>query len=166
MQHLISFGCVFILLMGASFALATENSATIAGAYQVELHDLEGSTFFMQRPGVWMLQLRTPKEHKETTGTGYLVTMFFSKDFSLDKGKFPIRFHYMNEKNTLGGSVIVRGEKRVQFSFDTNGTIEFTRTDDRLQGDFEYTTFDKTREPRQSVTVKGTFDVERGDALK
>lgn len=156
---------VLILILIAT-SVAAENSLKVDGASEVELEDLTATVFFQEGVGLWMLQLRTPPAYKRTTGSGNTATMFFSKDFELSPGRYPIRFHYRNEANTLGASWIVSGDKRVMFSHDTEGTIEFSRVDDRLEGTFEYTTFDGSEEPRQSVRVQGRFEVDRREALK
>jgi hypothetical protein len=51
-------------------------------------------------------------------------------------------------------------------SYDTTGTAVFETFDDQIKGTFEFTIFDGSNEPRKRVTVKGKFDVPRGDAFR
>jgi hypothetical protein len=155
-----------LLLPGMQAAFAADNSLNIDGAFQAEAHGLRATVFLNERIGIWMLQVGSTRAYRKATGSGYAATLFFSKKFVLREGRFPVRFRYLGKENTLGASLVVSGKNRAMFSHDTNGTIEFTRVDDRLQGSFEYTTFDRSKDPRRSVRVRGTFDVERGAALR
>ena len=95
-------------------------------------------------------------------GSTYSVNIFFSSDFELAPGEYPIEFSYRSQANTLGGSFRGNG---TTFSHDTNGTAEFIEVGDRVKVLFEFETFDQSEgsEDRRRVTVKGEAICARAD---
>ncbi len=138
----------------------------INGAFEADLQETNAQLVFNQRASIWMLQIRSRREYKKQHGSGFTANLFFSRKFDAASDTYPIRFQYLSSSDTLGGSVIVSGKKRVVFSHDTEGTANFAAFDERVEGSFEFFAYSGSKEPRQKISVKGTFSCPRGEALK
>lgn len=139
---------------------------TVDGAFNANVENATGQLFFNERIGIWMLQVRSPREYKKQNGTGFTATLFFSKDFAPRTGEFPIKFNYLSRKDTLGGSLIASGKARAMFSHDTAGKVVFSKFDQQVKGSFEFSAFDGSKEPRREVKVKGVVECPREGAFE
>ena len=79
---------------------------------------------------------------------------FFSDEFKLQSGTFPVEFSYRSKPNTLGAPFIQRGG---MFSHDMEGMAKFTEFEDQIMICFKFQTFDRSEgsEGRRSATIKG-----------
>lgn len=148
-----------IFFMGVGVPALAEsadgNSYTVSGAVNGTINDGRCWLNFNKFGKVWILRL-TPKDSSNPA-----ANLFFSPVFgSPAPGEYPIRFSYRDKKATLGASVT---NQRDTYSHDTDGTVAFSRFDDRVVGSFSYTTALKDG---TSVSAKGSFDCPRGDALR
>lgn len=149
---------VFMMTIGMAGTAQAGASFEISGDFEASVNDATASILRNEHVDIPMLQVRADR---------YMVTLFFSHDFSPTPGTYRIQFNYLNEKNVLGGSVIISGsDDYVMLSYDTAGTAVFEVFDDNIKGTFEFTTFDGPKEPRQQVTVAVSFDLPRGDAFR
>jgi hypothetical protein len=170
LKHLI---IIILFLLGTLTAFAGAAKLTGEGAFKisgdrsVSYDSASASISFMKAIKIWHIKLSTPYDYKKREGSGFMVNLFFSRKFSPKTGTFPIKFSYLNEPNTLGGSLVVTGEKKGMFSHDTDGKITFKSFGDTVSGEFEMTTLKKRRgQEDEKVTIKGSFTCPRGDAFK
>ena len=155
---------MFLLFPG--FISAGEGTIEIQGAFEAMIEDATAGVTFNERGGVWMLQLRSPREYKKAQGVGFTVNIFFSKTFTPSEGTFPVLFSYRSNPMGLGGSVLVSGNDRGTFSHDTVGEVTFSSFDDLVEGSFAFESFDGSDEPRRKIQAGGVFSCSRGEALK
>ncbi len=150
---------IFAIMIMAGTAVAEPGSGSfqITGDFEANTDDATASIFLNERVNIRMFQVRADR---------YMVTLFFSRDFTPAPGTYPIQFNYLNAKNTLGGSVIVSGDDYVMLSHDTEGTAVFEVFDEQIKGTFEFTSYDGSQEPRQQVTISGSFDMPRGSVFR
>ena len=155
-------------ITSAAPAVAGTGAFTVSGDSEATIEGATASFSYIDRAGVWMLQIRSPGDYKKAHGSGYSVNLFFAKSFAPAAGTFPIRFSYRNAEDTLGGSVRISGDGRVTLSHDTTGTAVFTKFGDQVSGTFELTVHDKSADSegtRRTVKAEGNFHLDRGDAL-
>jgi hypothetical protein len=147
--------------------LSGKGAFMISGDRSVSYDSASARISFMKAIKIWHITLSTPYDYKKKNGSGFMVNLFFSRKFSPQTGTFPIKFSYLNEPDTLGGSLMVTGEKRGMFSHDTDGKITFKSFGDTVSGEFEMTALKKRRgQEDEKVTIKGSFTCPRGDAFK
>ena len=166
MANLLVFAIVGFLAAANLVAEGRTGTLEISGTFEAELKETSVQLVFNQRARIWMLQIRSRREYKKQHGNGFMANLFFSRKFSAAPGIYPIRFHYLSKENTLGGSLKVSGKKREMFSHDTEGSARFTAFDTWVEGSFEFSSYSASKEPRQKITVKGTFACPRDEALK
>lgn len=140
-------------------------SFTITGAVEASVDDATSFVSKIERIKIWKLTLTPPRAYKEENGHDIIVSLFFSRNFDPKPGTYPVQFSYLNAENAMGGSVVVLGEGRNMYSHDTEGEVTFESFDERLIGSFHFVSYDGSNEDRHEVSVEGTFDCERGDAL-
>ena len=155
-----------VILLAAGFTSAGEGTIEIQGAFDVMIEDATVDVAFNERAGIWMLQLRSPREYKKEQGVGFTVNIFFSKKCNPSEGTFPVLFSYLSKQDALGGSVLVSGEGRGTFSHDTNGEVEFSSFGDLIEGSYAFESFDGSDAPRRMIKVKGLFSCSRGEAFQ
>jgi len=148
---------LMIVMMALAGAAQADNSLEITGDFETSADNATANMLLNERVDIPMLQMRAGH---------YMVTLFFSRDFTPATGAYPVQFNYLNDKNVLGGSVIVSGDDFVMLSYDTEGTAVFETFDDQIKGTFEFISFDGPNEPRKQVTVKARFDMPRGEAFR
>ena len=68
---------VGLILFSAGFVSAGERTIEIHGAFDVKIEDASADLIFNERAGIWMLQLRSPREYKKERGVGFSVNVFF-----------------------------------------------------------------------------------------
>ena len=147
----------FIIGVGNPVFAAEKGSSmfTLEGAVSGSFKDARCSLVYNKYGKVWMLRL-TPKD-----GRSPAANLFFSPKFGNAKaGKYPVKFSYRGAAATMGGSVT---EGRTMYSHDTDGTVDFSRFDDRVEGSFSYTSKSRSGD---SVLASGSFDCSRGEALR
>ena len=132
----------------------------------MKIEDATVDVFFNERAGIWMLQLRSPREYKKEQGVGFSVNIFFSKTFTPSEGAFPVLFSYLSKPDGLGGSVLVSGDGKGMFSHDTNGEATFSSFGDLIEGSYAFESFDGSDDPRRMVKVSGIFSCSRGETFK
>ena len=154
-----------MLAVAAGVVSAGDGTIDVQGAFEATIEDASVNLAFNERAGIWMLQLRSPREYKEENGVGFNVNLFFSRRFEPATGTFPILFSYLAEKDGLGGSVIVSGEESVMFSHDTAGEAVFSSFGDVVEGSFAFEAFEGSGECRRTIRVRVTFSCARGKAF-
>ena len=147
-------------------ATAGTGNLEITGSLNGTVKETSAELLYMERVKIWMLQLRSPVDHKKEHGTGFMANLFFSREFDPHPGTYTIRFSYLSKVDTLGASLVVSGEGKGMFSHNTEGAASFGEFGEKVTGKFEFTSYDGSKEDRRKVTVKGTFSLPRGDALK
>jgi hypothetical protein len=161
---------IAILLSLGMFAVPGDGAKLyITGEYDAMFDDATASVAYISFAKTWAVQLRSPKAFRNEHGYGFLANLFFSRTFAADTGTYPVQFSYLNDANVFGASLAVMGKGRKIYSHDTRGEVVLsTVTDSRLAGTFRFVVFDggESEEHRQSVAVTGSFDCERGEALK
>ncbi len=161
-----------LFLVGSLTAAGADNMVgkgefKVSGDRSVICDSAAASFSYMKTVKIWSITLSTPYAYKKKSGSGFMVKLFFSRKFSPKAGTFPIKFSYLNKPGTLGGSLVVSGEKRGMFSHDTEGTITFKSFGDTVTGEFEMTILKKKRGQKdQKVSINGSFTCPRGDAFK
>lgn len=87
-------------------------------------------------------------------GQSYSTNLFFSSDFELQPGTYPVAFSYRKKTNTFGGSYVQRG---AMFSHDTQGTVEVLEVGDKVKLRFSFTAYETSggEGERRKVTIKG-----------
>lgn len=153
---------VLMLICFSSTAMAqTISFFTVTGDVDVEI---EAATATMTKiagrfPAITIISTAATTRK---LGGSHSVNLFFSNDFSAKPGSYPIRFSYRKQANTLGGSVMMPGNR---FSHDTVGTAYFLEFGEQVKVQFEFKTFNKSEgvEGRQSITIKGEAICDRVD---
>jgi len=151
-----------VLLPGTTEAKSGESNFKYAGYVAGNVTKGTADFHYMKRVNIWNLTLgRYGKSSRES----YYARIFFSRDFIPKVGEFPIKFSYLNKKDTCGGSFIFReknGNKGF-FSHDTKGTITFREFSNTVEGTFNM----KVKDGKgKTVDIKGDFELERGEAFK
>jgi len=141
-------------------------SFTITGEIEVSVEDATSFVSEITRLKIWKLTLTSPPSYKAENGHNIVVSLFFSRNFEPKPGAYPVQFSYLNAENAMGGSVVIIGGGTTMYSHDTEGEITFDVFDERLIGSFHFVSYDGSDEDRHGVSVEGTFDCERRDALK
>lgn len=128
------------------------------GDIKIEIQKAQAGIFYMKAIKVWQIVISSPAFYKKFGKEGS-VHLFFSRDFRLKKGKYPVTFNYLGKKDTLGGSFSYheKQKKTIRFSFDTQGEATFTKVDKTVEGEFSFKVFSKSKEARLSVVVSGKF---------
>jgi hypothetical protein len=137
------------------------NHFTVSGDDSFTEGNATGSINKMARVDIWKITLQN--KGKRADGKRILANLFFSKEFDVKAGTFPVKFSYLGEKDTFGASLFVIGGGPKQYSHDTEGKVTIDAVGKELKGSFEYTT--NTRD-KKKVTVKGKFAIPPGDLLK
>ncbi|MGJ8669960.1 MAG: hypothetical protein ACSHXK_10775 [Oceanococcus sp.] len=134
---------------------AEGNNFFLQGSVSGDFKRATCSLNFNKYGKVWTLRV-TPEG-----GYSPAANLFFSPKFgAAQAGEYPVKFSYRGSVGTLGGSVTTESET---YSNDTDGTVNFTRFDDRVVGTFAYSSNSSNGE---SVSASGAFDCMRGGALQ
>ena len=162
--------CSSLILTPSALCQSTSSdpdtaSFTIAGDIEVSVEDATSFVSEITRIKIWKLTLRSPPSYKAENGRNIIVSLFFSRNFEPKPGAYPVQFSYLNAENAMGGSVVVLGNGVDMYSIDTEGEITFEVFDERLTGSFHFVSYNGSDEDRHEVSVKGTFDCARGNAL-
>ncbi len=151
----------FTFLCGVTYA--GESKFSYKGAVNGEVTEGRADFSYMKAISIWRLSLG---KYNRETRESYNVNIFFSRDFQPKAGTFPIKFSYLNKKDTCGGSFIFRKDKNSRskmLSTATNGTLTFETFGEKVKGTFKY---DVTDGKELKETVSGSFELERGNAFK
>jgi len=137
---------------------------TISGDVSLNYDSAKARIVYLKPIKIWRLEIKTPYKYKKANGSGYTVSLFFSRKFTPKAGTFPIKFSYLNKVDTMGGSLVVSGKNRGMYSHDTDGTITFTSFSDTVSGKFKMTT--TKGKDKGNVSVEGSFTCPKGEAFK
>ncbi len=133
-----------------------------SGDFKIDIPLAKVYMNYMKRINIWHIWIHTPTKDYKKNGKKGTVHLFFSKNFNIKKGKFPIAFSYLNKKDTMGATFFSRElpKKTMKFTYDTKGEINFTKVGDLIEGEFLFSVF-SDKENKMSVKISGKFSVPR-----
>lgn len=130
----------------------------IKGDKSLDISDAEVDMNYMKRIKIWHIFISTPANIYKKNGKKGTVHLFFSKNFDLKPGTYPIAFSYLNRKNTMGATFFYRENKKRtdRYTHDTKGDIIFTKVGDIIEGNFIFNVYSRDK-TKGSVNVTGKF---------